>query len=73
MIERDVQAAISAQPKLTPVAKAMVAEGGFAVPAQGSGPGGRVTSRDLRKEEETRRQGETLGAAMPADAAAQSH
>jgi len=73
VIERDVQAAISAQPKLTPVAKAMVAEGGLALPAQGSGPGGRVTSRDLRKEEETRRQGETLGATMPADAAAQSH
>ncbi|MFN3981504.1 MAG: dihydrolipoamide acetyltransferase family protein, partial [Caldilinea sp.] len=45
------QAAIAAQPKLTPVAKAMVAEGGFAVPAQGSGPGGRVTSKDLVKEE----------------------
>ena len=50
VIERDVQAAIAAQPKLTPVAKAMVAEGGFAVPAQGSGPGGRVTSKDLVKE-----------------------
>ncbi|MCB0151313.1 MAG: E3 binding domain-containing protein, partial [Caldilineaceae bacterium] len=47
MIERDVLAAIATQPKLTPVAKAMMAEGGFAVPAQGSGPGGRVTSRDL--------------------------
>ncbi|MFN3331866.1 MAG: dihydrolipoamide acetyltransferase family protein [Caldilinea sp.] len=51
VIERDVQAAIAAQPKLTPVAKAMVAEGGFAVPAQGSGPGGRVTSKDLVKAE----------------------
>ncbi len=58
VIERDVQAAISTQPKLTPVAKAMVAEGGFAVPAQGSGPGGRVTSRDLLKEGETRRGGD---------------
>lgn len=48
VIERDVLAAV--QPKLTPVARAMVAEGGFAVPTQGSGPGGRVTSRDLRKE-----------------------
>jgi pyruvate dehydrogenase E2 component (dihydrolipoamide acetyltransferase) len=47
VIERDVLAAIAAQPRLTPVAKAMVAEGGFAVPAQGSGPGGRVTARDL--------------------------
>lgn len=47
VIERDVLAAAAAQPRLTPVAKAMVAEGGFALPAQGSGPGGRVMSRDL--------------------------
>ncbi len=47
VIERDVLAAAALQPKLTPVAKAMVADGGFAVPQQGSGPGGRVTSRDL--------------------------
>jgi pyruvate dehydrogenase E2 component (dihydrolipoamide acetyltransferase) len=52
VIERDVQAAIAAQPKLTPVARAMLAEGGFAVPVQGSGPGGRVTSKDLVKEQE---------------------
>jgi pyruvate dehydrogenase E2 component (dihydrolipoamide acetyltransferase) len=51
VIERDVEAALAAQPKLTPVAKAMVAEGGFAVPSQGSGPGGRVTSKDLLKEQ----------------------
>jgi pyruvate dehydrogenase E2 component (dihydrolipoamide acetyltransferase) len=51
VIERDVEAALAAQPKLTPVAKAMVAEGGFAVPTQGSGPGGRVTSKDLVKEQ----------------------
>jgi pyruvate dehydrogenase E2 component (dihydrolipoamide acetyltransferase) len=51
VIERDVEAALAAQPKLTPVAKAMVAEGGFAVPSQGSGPGGRVTSKDLVKEQ----------------------
>ncbi|HAJ35836.1 MAG TPA: 2-oxo acid dehydrogenase subunit E2 [Chloroflexi bacterium] len=70
VIERDVQAAIAAQPKLTPVAKAMVAEGGFAVPAQGSGPGGRVTSKDLvkalekgsRGEEEQRTQADASGA-----------
>ncbi len=47
IIERDVLAAAAQQPRLTPVAKAMVADGGFAVPQQGSGPGGRVTSRDL--------------------------
>jgi len=58
VIERDVQGAIATQPKLTPVAKAMVAEGGFAVPTQGSGPGGRVTSKDLVKEGERGRQGD---------------
>lgn len=47
VIERDVVAALAAQPRLTPVAKAMLAEGGFTVPQQGSGPGGRVTSKDL--------------------------
>ena len=49
-----MQAAAAAQPKLTPVAKAMVAEGGYAVPPQGSGPGGRVTSKDLLRGEEPR-------------------
>jgi pyruvate dehydrogenase E2 component (dihydrolipoamide acetyltransferase) len=49
VIERDVQAALAAQPKLTPVAKAMIAEGGYTAPGQGSGPGGRVTSKDLVK------------------------
>lgn len=56
VIERDVLTAIANQPKLTPVAKAMVAEGGFAVPAQGSGPGGRITSKDLVKEGEKERE-----------------
>jgi pyruvate dehydrogenase E2 component (dihydrolipoamide acetyltransferase) len=54
VIERDVQAAIAAQPKLTPVAKAMVADGGYSVGGQGSGPGGRVTSRDLVKGDAAR-------------------
>lgn len=71
IIERDVQAALAAQPKLTPVAKAMVAEGGYTVPAQGSGPGGRVTSKDLVKagEQESRRAGEVLERIPPAEAA----
>ncbi len=47
IIERDVQAAIAGQPKLSPVAKAMLEAGGFAAPEQGSGPGGRVMARDL--------------------------
>jgi pyruvate dehydrogenase E2 component (dihydrolipoamide acetyltransferase) len=67
VIERDVLATIAAQPKLTPVAKAMVAEGGFVVPSQGSGPGGRVMAKDLMKEGETRRQGdkETSASDLP--------
>jgi len=67
VIERDVQAAIATQPKLTPVAKAMMAEGGFAVPAQGSGPGGRVTSKDLVKEAETGKQGDKEAGAGAGD------
>lgn len=47
IIERDIQAALSSQPKVSPVAKAMVASGGYALPDQGSGPGGRIMSRDL--------------------------
>ncbi len=47
VIERDVEAAAAELPKLSPVAKAMVAQGGFAVPEQGSGPGGRIMARDL--------------------------
>lgn len=50
IIERDIQAAIAAQPKLSPVARAMVERGGFTAPPQGSGPGGRVMARDLSAE-----------------------
>lgn len=47
IVERDVQAAITAQPKFSPVARAMVERGGYTAPTQGSGPGGRVMSHDL--------------------------
>lgn len=50
IIERDVEAALAAQPKVTPVAKAMVAEGGYTLPSQGSGPGGWITAGDLQAE-----------------------
>ena len=50
VIERDVQAGTRGQPKLTPVAKAMVAEGGYSVPGQGSGPGGRRDQQRPGKE-----------------------
>jgi pyruvate dehydrogenase E2 component (dihydrolipoamide acetyltransferase) len=47
IIERDIEAALLSQPKVSPVAKAMVASGDFALPDQGSGPGGRIMARDL--------------------------
>lgn len=47
IIERDIQALLATQPKVSPVAKAMVASGDFALPDQGSGPGGRIMARDL--------------------------
>lgn len=73
IIERDVQAAIAAQPKLTPVAKAMVAEGGYAVPARGSGPGGRITSKDLTKaEEQERASAQAVRESAPATPAVQA-
>lgn len=57
VIERDVRAALDAQPtaqaapvdpvRMTPVARRMVDSGAFSPPAQGSGPGGIVTKQDL--------------------------
>jgi len=47
IIERDVQAALEHQPKLTPLAKSMVAAGDYTAPSQGTGTKGRVTTRDL--------------------------
>jgi pyruvate dehydrogenase E2 component (dihydrolipoamide acetyltransferase) len=47
IIERDVQAALLAMPKMTPLAKSMVGTGEFSAPAQGSGVSGRIMSDDL--------------------------
>ncbi len=47
IIERDVQAALDAQPSLTPVARRMVASGHYQMPETGSDPGGRVTADQL--------------------------
>lgn len=47
IVERDVQAAIARQPVLTPLARTMMAQGGYAVPPQGSGVSGRVMAGDL--------------------------
>jgi len=52
VIERDVQAALAAQPKFSPVAEAMLREGSYQAPASGSGPGGRVMARDLVRAEQ---------------------
>lgn len=48
IIERDVQAALAQKPVMTPLAKTMVAQGGFNVPAQGSGVRGRIMADDLK-------------------------
>jgi pyruvate dehydrogenase E2 component (dihydrolipoamide acetyltransferase) len=46
IIERDIQAFLARQLKLTPVAERMVAQGGFAIP-EGVDPGKKITTRDL--------------------------
>jgi pyruvate dehydrogenase E2 component (dihydrolipoamide acetyltransferase) len=58
VIARDVQAALTvrqdttpAAPRMTPVARAMVASGDYRAPEQGSGRGGRITRRDLTPAE----------------------
>jgi pyruvate dehydrogenase E2 component (dihydrolipoamide acetyltransferase) len=51
IIERDIQAAISARPPLTVSAKAHA--NGQPVPAQGTGIGGRITTNDLKNIPET--------------------
>lgn len=48
IIERDVQAALTARPPMTPLARSMVEAGDFVAPTQGSGVGGRITTRDLQ-------------------------
>jgi pyruvate dehydrogenase E2 component (dihydrolipoamide acetyltransferase) len=51
IIERDIQAMIEHEavraPKLTPLARAKVDGGEYSAPTQGSGAGGRITTRDL--------------------------
>jgi len=47
VIERDVLAAASAQPRMSATAKAAVRVSGLTAPAQGSGPGGMVLAADL--------------------------
>jgi pyruvate dehydrogenase E2 component (dihydrolipoamide acetyltransferase) len=47
IIERDVQAALTARPRLTPLARSMMATGDFSAPDRGSGVSGRIISDDL--------------------------
>ena len=47
IIERDVQAAIEAQPAMTPLARKMITTGDFDAPDHGSGVRGRITAADL--------------------------
>lgn len=47
VIERDVQAALAAQPKTTPLAKAIAKESGAVAPTQGSGLAGQVKGADM--------------------------
>lgn len=48
IIERDVQVALAQKPVMTPLAKTMVAQGGFNLPAHGSGVRGRIMADDLQ-------------------------
>ncbi len=48
IIERDIQAALQRQQRLTPVAQRMVETGAFSAPEHGTGIGGRVMARDLQ-------------------------
>jgi pyruvate dehydrogenase E2 component (dihydrolipoamide acetyltransferase) len=47
VIERDVQAAIDARPKTTPLAKAIIKETGATLPETGSGLGGTAKAADI--------------------------
>jgi len=48
IIERDIEAALAQLPKMTPLAKTMVAQGDYTPPPRGSGAGGRVRAEDLQ-------------------------
>ncbi|MFL7892258.1 MAG: dihydrolipoamide acetyltransferase family protein [Anaerolineales bacterium] len=47
VIERDVQSALEARKPISPVAKSMLEGGNFTAPVEGSGPRGRIMSKDL--------------------------
>jgi pyruvate dehydrogenase E2 component (dihydrolipoamide acetyltransferase) len=47
IIERDVRAVLDKQPLMSPLARSMVAHGGYAAPGQGSSVSGRIMADDL--------------------------
>ena len=49
IIERDIQAALSAQPKATPLAKAIASQENIVLPSKGTGEGGKVMARDVKQ------------------------
>jgi pyruvate dehydrogenase E2 component (dihydrolipoamide acetyltransferase) len=67
IIERDVLAAMSAKPRMTPLAKSMLEKGEFVAPPQGSGIGGRVTSRDLQPAATTQQSTSSAALVEPGD------
>ena len=62
IIQRDVEAALAARPKISPVAQAKLADGDFIAPERGSGPGGRIMAEDLQVRGA---RGELRGASEP--------
>ena len=47
VIERDIHIALTTKPLMTPLAKSMLAHGGYQAPVQGSGTSGRIMAGDL--------------------------
>lgn len=67
IIEQDVQAAVEAQPAMTPLARSMAQTGEFQVPPHGSGVSGRVMSGDLTPREAAPAAAQPVAVAPAAD------
>lgn len=65
IIERDVQAVIEATPQMTPAARAKAVQEQLAVPQNGSGIGGRITTQDLHPAPAAAPDGPALLAEVP--------
>src|SRR6185369_11832228 len=62
-----IQAVLTNQPRLTPLARSMVESGDFAAPPQGSGIGGRITTKDLQPTAPTPTNGGAVSQPMSGD------